>query len=273
MPKTVEEVLRETGLSDEQIKALDPKIVTGVTTLVTSANTALEQAELAQRGVRETLDKEINPALDKWANDKAAYETKMAAYEAALKAAKEGGFNVPDIIKPADPARNADGTFVAGRNQVPGSPEFVANLRKEAGAAISSMLDLTWKYQSLYGKPMPDSPTVLITEANAQRMDPIAWAAKKYDFAGKETEIRAAEQKKHDDKLIADAIAENDKKWAEKVGNNPNIRQAEVSRFSTIDKAVKEGQRPDPLTLNKEQRHAATRQAILKEASQQETVQ
>lgn len=275
MAKTVEEVLRDTGLTDEQIKALDPKVVTGVTTLVTSANTALEQAELAQRGVRKTLDEEINPALDKWANDKAAYETKLAAYEAALKAAKEGGFQVPEIIgKPAtDPARNPDGTFVAGKNQVPGSPEFVSNLRKEAGAAIGSMLDLTWKYQYLYGKPMPDSPTVLIAEANTQRMDPVAWASKKYDFSGKEAEIKAAEQKKHDDKLVADAIAENDKKWAEKVGNNPMIRQAEVSRFSTIDKAVKSGERPDPLTMTPEQRHSATRQSILKEASQLETVQ
>jgi hypothetical protein len=33
MPKTVEEVLRETGMTDEQIKALDPKMMTGITTL------------------------------------------------------------------------------------------------------------------------------------------------------------------------------------------------------------------------------------------------
>lgn len=274
MPKTVEEVLRETGLTDEQIKALDPKVVTGVTTLVTSANTALEQAELAQRGVRKTLDEEINPALDKWANDKASYETKLAAYEAALKAAKEGGFQVPDIIgKPAEPARNADGTFVAGKNPVPGSPELVTSIKREAGAAILSLANLNWKYQTLFGKPMPDSPSDLIREADAQKLDVISYAAKKYDFQAKEAEIKAAEQKKHDDAIVAAALADNDKKWAEKVGNNPMIRQAEVSRFSTIDKAVKAGERPDPLSMTREQRHTATRQAILKEASQLETVQ
>jgi hypothetical protein len=275
MPKTVEEVLRETGMTDEQIKALDPKMMTGLTTFVSSGTQALEAAELAKRAQSEQYENEIAPALDKWANDKAGYDAKMAAYEAALKSAKEGGFQIPEIlVPPANPAaRAADGKFVAGQNPVPGSPEFVSNLRKEAGQAIGSMLDLTWKYQTLYGKPMPDSPTVLIAEAQAQRLDPITYAAKKYDFAGKESAIKADEQKKHDDAIRAEAKAEADKVWAEKVGNNPMIRQAEVSKFATLEKAVKANERPDPLTMTREQRHVATRNSIQKELREQETVQ
>jgi len=278
MPKTVEEVLRETGLSDEQIKALDPKVVTGLTSVVSTANQTLEAAELAKRAQAQQYETEIAPALDKWANDKASYDAKMAAYEAALKSAKEGGFQIPEILANPNPnpnpgTRGADGKFVANApGSVPGSPTFVADIRKEAGAAIGSMLDLTWKYQSLYGKPMPDSPTVLIAEANAQRLDPITYAAKKYGFAEKEAAIKAEEQKKHDDAIAAAAIAENDKKWAERVGNNPMIRQAEVSKFSTLEKAVKANERPDPLTMTREQRHVATRQAIMKEAAASEAV-
>ena len=276
--KTVEDVLRETGLTDEQIAALDPKIKTGVTTLVTSANQTLEQAELAKRALAQQYDQEIAPALDRWANEKAEYDTKMAAYEAALKAAKEGGFQVPAILTPPTPpvppsGRDASGKFVAGANQVPGSPQFVADLRKEAGAAIGSMLDLTWKYQTLYGKPMPDSPTVLIAEANAQRMDPITYAAKKYDFAGKEASIKAEETKKREDAIRTEVETKLRKEFAEQTGSNPMVRRAEVSRFSELAQAVSKNERPDPLKMNKEQRHANTRQQFLKEAAATESVQ
>ena len=275
---TVQEVLKQTGLTDEQITALDPKVITGFTQVVTTAQQSLDAAELAKRAQAQQYENEIAPALDTWANEKAAYETKMAAYDAALKAAKEGGFQVPEILANPNPNQNPgtrgpDGKFVAGANAVPGSPDFVANLRKEAGAAIGSMLDLTWKYQALYGKPMPDSPTVLIAEANAQRMDPIAYAAKKYDFNGRETAIKAEEQKKHDDAIRKEATDAANKEWAEKTGNNPNIRQAEVSRFSVLDKAVKAGERPDPLKMTREQRHTATQHVIRKELAANETVQ
>ncbi len=275
MAKTVEEVLRESGLTDEAIKALDAKVVAGVTTILSTANSTLEAAELAKRAQAEMYDKEIAPALNNWANEKTSYDAKIAAYDAALKSAKEGGFQVPEILAtPAPAARAADGKFVAGApGSVPGSPTFVADLRKEAGAAIISIADLSWKYQSLYGKPMPDSPSSLITEATAQRMDPIVYAAKKYDFAGKEAAQKAEEQKKHDDAIRKETSDAKDKEWAEKVGNNPMVRQAEVSRFASVQAAVKKGERPDTMTMTPEQRREVTRQQIHKELAQNETVQ
>jgi len=274
---TVAEVLKQSGMTDEQIAALDAKAVAGFTTLVSTATQTLEQAELAKRAQAQQYETEIAPALNNWANEKVSYDTKVAAYEAALKSATEGGFVAPEILKnlngatPA-PARTADGKFVAGANQVPGSPEFVANLRNEAGAAIGSMLDLTWKYTSLYGTPMPDSPTTLIREATAQRMDPVAYAAKKYDFAGKEKAAADERQKKHDDAIRKEASDLKDKEWAEKVGSNPNIRQATESRFSTIAAATKKGERKDTTAMSPEQRREYTRSQIQQEISANETV-
>ena len=125
---TVQEVLKQSGLTDEQIAALDQKVVAGFTTVISSAQQTLDQAELAKRAVNDKWESEISPALDGWANDKAAYDAKIAAYQAALKSAAEGGFKVPEILAaPAKPAatQGPDGRFVAGANPVPGSPQYM----------------------------------------------------------------------------------------------------------------------------------------------------
>lgn len=266
---TVAETLKASGMTDEQIAALDAKAVAGFTQILSTAEQAREQAELAKRGVEDTWKNEINPALDKWANDSASLSAERDYYKTLAEKAKEGGF-VPAAapFTPPNATRTPDGKFVANANAVPGSPQYVAEFRKEAGAAIGSMLDLTWKYQSLYGTPMPDSPTALIAEANAQRMDPVAYAAKKYDFAGKENARKAEDQKKHDDAIRAEAKAESDKSWAEKIGNNPNIRQAEPSAFASVEAARKAGTRPDTLTMTPQQRREATRKQIHSEIAE-----
>ena len=261
--KTVAEILKETGLSDEQITALDKKVVDGFTSVISTASQAQEAAELARRAQAEEYDTKIAPALDNWANQKAAQDTKLAAYEAALKGAAEGGFKVPDILKTPTPtpARAEDGKFVPGQT---GSPQFVT--KQDAFAAISTSQWAITEYMRLHnGAPPPDDLEILNAESVAQRMPFKEYVAKKYDFAGKREAIKQAEQKKHDDAIAAAAVAENDKKWSERMGSNPNIRQAETSRFSAIDKAVKAGERPDPLKMNREERHNTTRQFIQKE--------
>jgi hypothetical protein len=147
---------------------------------------------------------------------------------------------------------------------VPGSPDFKA-FSSQVGQAIGNLADLQWKYRTLYGSEMPESPTKLAEEATAQRMSILDYAAKKYNFAAKEQELNTKKQQERDDKIRADAVAERDKHWAEKGGNNPMVRQAESSKFTEVNKAVAAGQRPDPLSMNKEQRHAATSAAIQKE--------
>jgi hypothetical protein len=278
MPQTVAEILKASGLTDEQIAALDAKVTGAFTQVLSTASQTLEQAENAKRLQAQQYDQDIAPALDKWANDKAAMETKVAAYEAALKAAREGGFQIPEILAPAatvvpgSPTKDPrTGQFVASGTPV--AADHFKKLQDDIGGAFAFVADTTWKYRSLFGNEMPDSPTVIIRESQAQRMSPADWAAKKYDFAGKEKEKRDAEQKAHDDAIRKEAKDAADREWSEKVGSNPNIRQAEVSRFTEVKNAVKEGTRPDPLKQTREQRHQSTRQAIQKELAENATVQ
>jgi hypothetical protein len=271
--KTTAEILKETGFTDEQIKALDAKAIAAFDGVITSANQTLEQAELAKRAQAQQYDSEIAPALDKWANDKAAYDAKIAAYEAALKSATEGGFKIPDILtaKPAaDPAaaRGADGKFVPGPT---GSPQYMT--KEEGYKAVTTAQWVISEYMRLNnGAPPPDDLETLNSEAVSQRMGLRDYVAKKYDFAAKREAIKAAEQKKHDDAIRAEVAAAKDKEWGEKIGSNPDVRRVEVSKFSEISKAVKAGSRPDPLALSERERDAATRAAIQKEVTTQ-TVQ
>jgi hypothetical protein len=85
--------------------------------------------------------------------------------------------------------------------------------------------------------------------------------------------MKAEEKKKEIDAAVATAVSAKEKEWAEKTGNNPNLRQAEVSRFASVQAAVKKGERPDTMTMTPEQRREVTRQQIHKELAQNETVQ
>jgi hypothetical protein len=271
---TVEEILKSSGMTDEQIKALDAKVVTGITGVLTAATTestaaqkAREEAENARRLQAADYDQKIAPALDKWGIESANLTAERDYYKTLAEKAKEGGFvAAAEPFKPTTAARGADGQFVAGANEVPGSPKFVEEkvkqLTREIGSAFSFASDTQWKYRSLFGTEMPDSPTTLIAEATAQRMEPSAYAAKKYDFAAKEAAKTAEAQKAHDDAIRAETKAASDKEWAEKVGSNPDVRVARNSEFSEIRKAAQTGKRPDPLKMTPQERQASTRAAI-----------
>lgn len=274
---TVAEILKASGMTDEQIAALDAKVVTGFTTVLSTAEKDHADAEEKRRITRQNYDEDVAPALTKWAQEKADLETKMAAYHAALKAAKENGFEVPKLIMdapvvetPGSPIRNADGTFRPAGSPAPADDQ-IRKLRDDMGGAFAFLADTSWRYRNLFGTELPDAPTVIIREATAARMNPAEYAAKKYDFAGKEKEKREAASKAHDDAIRKEVAEQKDKEWSEKVGNNPNVRQAEVSSFSEVRKAVKEGTRPDPLKLTPTERAAATRQAIRKDIAERNT--
>ena len=271
MPVIVEDVLKQSGMTPEDIKALDQKILAGLTTVVTSANEALDRAELAKRGQEQMYQNDIVPALNKWGNEKAQLESQVAFYKRQNEMAKEGGFipsDAPTFAASADGGtRDANGRFVPGKNDVPGSPSF-EEFEQRAGGAIGVLTDLQWKYQTLFGSAMPDAPTTLIREAESQKLPLMDYAARKYSFAAKEQEIAAARQKEHDDKIRKEASDAKDREYAEKYGNNPHTRVAEPSKFSQVSKAVASGERKDPLKMSREERRANTAQAIHKEISE-----
>lgn len=325
---TVQEVLKQSGLNDEQIAALDAKVIAGVTGILTAAEQAQRTAQesaakaeadrLATQQAQEKADKErqaavqekeaadvikraneqyyaesIVPALNTWGTEKANLEAEIAFYRKQNETARTSGFiaaeapkfTPPEVPLPENQLRDNKGRYAANvPGATPGSPTFtMEDVRNGLGTTLGTLTDIQWKYQTLFGKPMPISPTDLVRQAEAVKLDPATYAARTFQFAEKETEIARRSQEEHDakiraeavapfeaklaekDKAVDEAIKANDRKWAEKIGSNPDVRIAETSRFADVTRAVKAGERPDPLSMNDSQRKIATRQAIRSE--------
>lgn len=272
---TIEEILKQSGLTDDQIKAIDARAMSGLTTVLTTATaseqaaaTERQKAELAQRAQQDLYSKEIAPALDAWATEKANKEAEIAFYRTQAEQAKVNGFVPKEAPGYKHPERNADGTFVANANAVPGSPAFLT--AKEAMAGISNA---TWAMQEhirLYGQPMPDEFESLLNEATSQHLTFRDHVERKYKFAEKKNEIAQTRQKEHDDGIRKETAAAKDKEWAEKIGNNPNVRVATASDFATLNKASAAGQRKDPLLMSTEERRRHTQEMIRNDMAENE---
>lgn len=263
---TVAEILKSAGMGDEEIAKLDAKAVTAMSGVLTAAEQAQQQGELAQRAAQQMFENEITPALNGWGQKEANLTAERDYYKTLASKAKDGGF-----VAEVPPFQT--GTVTPPPNQVPGMPSL-AELEQKLGGAFGTLSDLQWQYRSLHGREMPDSPTSLAAEAQANRMGLADYAAKKYDFVGRKAAMETETRKKSEDAIRKAAIEENDKKWAEKVGSNPNIRQAQVSNYSELKKGVTDGARPDPLKLpSREARHAATRANIQREVEASATIQ
>ncbi len=256
---TTREILKQTGLSDEQINALDAKILGGFDTVLTTASADREAAELAQRAQNELYEKQIAPALDSWGVEKTTLEAERDFYRTQAQGAKGAGFlpkEAPGFVPPQDPAT---GKFVAGGNAVPGSPGFTAQ------DGITAISNATWAFQEharLFGQPAPDDFETLLKEATSRHLPFREHVSSKYKFAEKKAEMSAKAQQDLIDSKVKDAVAARDREWAEKGGNNPALRQGVSSQFSQVRKAVEAGTRKDPLTLSSAQRREQTRQNI-----------
>ena len=164
--------------------------------------------------------------------------------------------------------------------------EGIDDVRRDAATAIGTLSNIQWKYQTLFGKPLPISPTQLISEAQQQKLDPEDYAARKFNFAGREQEIAQQAAKDHDAQITAAATLEEKnrqeaeiakiraeydlklKNKAEGNGNNPDVHAAPgSSKFTEVRKAVAEGAMPDPLKMTDAERRAATRRVIHEEIS------
>lgn len=263
---TVAEILKQSGMTDEQITALDARVMQGFTAILSTSEQAAaaaaaekEAAELLGRKQRDMWEKEINPALNTWGTEKANYEARIAFYEKQNEEAKKNGFIAAGApgAPSAAPAKDPEtGKFVATET---GSPKF---LTIEQGANL--VANATWAMQEhlrLFGKPPEDDLAILAREASDQHMPFRDHVSKKYGFETKRAELRAAEQKAHDDKIREEAVAAIRKEIADKQGN-PSLRAAASSQFSSVRKAVEKGQFKSPVLLSKEQRREQTRQMI-----------
>jgi hypothetical protein len=267
---TVQEILKQTGLSDEQITALDAKAITAFTGVLNTAEQERQQAqadreraEVERRSNSQFYEESIAPALNSWATEKANYDGQLSYYKSQLESARAAGL---EFAPPPAQARSAaNGQYVSGApGGTPGSPTFsMEAIDQRLGNGISNIGWAMQEYQKLSGGGfLPDSFDTLAEEAHNSRLPFRDYVARKYDFAGKQAEMQRKQQEEHDAKIRQDTEAQADRKWAEKIGSNPDVHIGQPSRFAEVARAVKSGSRPDPLTLNEQQRRQASRDAI-----------
>lgn len=268
---TIEEVLKKSGWTDEKIAALDADargafgvVLQEASTESAVAREAREKAELAQRATNEMLETQINPALNEWGNREANLNAQLAFLQKQVEGAKAGGFlpaDVPGAPPAGTPPRGEGGRYVPGPG---GSPVFdEQKFRGEALTVMDQVMRINNDHIRLFGEPIPDDFQSLAVEAGRQRLSIKDFAETKYGFAAKRAEKQAAQQKQRDEKLVADALAEDRKKRAEMGGGNPDTRRAPGSSdFATVTRKVAAGQDglKDPTTMTAAQRQQQTRQ-------------
>jgi hypothetical protein len=262
---TVEEVLRQSGFSDDEIKGLNPKAITVFSGVLSTAEkerqealTAREAAELAQRSNADFYDNQIAPALVGWADEKSKLDAELAYYRTQQKSLQDSG------ILPDSPARDGQGRYVTNApGATPGSPAFDVNkVYERAGDAVGILTDIQWEHQRLFGQPLPLAPTELVRKADALKLDPRTYAARTFNWDARRSELEQKAKQAERDAIVREVEQRKDREWSERVGSNPDIRLPQNSRYSDVARAVKAGTLPDPLSLNEVERRKATAQAI-----------
>ncbi len=271
---TVQEILRQTGFTDEQISGLDQRAVGAFSQVLSSAEQArqaaaadAERAALERRSNSQFYEESIVPALNGWSAEKAHLDAQLAYYQRQNESARMAGL---DFAPPPDQLRDGGGRYVAGApGATPGSPTFdPGQIRQALSSGVSNIGWAMQSYSKLHpGEVLPDSFDQLDAEATAQRLPFRDYVSRKYDYAGKQKAMQEKAQREHDEKIRQEERTAANREWAEKTGSNPDVRRLEPSRFADIARATKAGERPDPLTLSTEQRRQVTRQAIRNELS------
>jgi hypothetical protein len=323
---TVAEVLLKSGWTQAQIDALDAKAMSGLNEFVGGIEKTAAEKEAAAKAAAEKAEAdrkaaEASAVLAKEAEEKAAlskrsvdefwrdtYNPGMAAAEAekarlakiAADAQAEAAFyktqresylktlnidpaNAPEFKPATEPEKKETPT--------PGSPVLVSqdDFLKRVDKGVFTIQDIGWKYQQLYGAPIPVSPSELVAQADALKLSPMEYASRTFKFAEKEAERRAADAKAHDDKIAADAVAARDaahkaeveklqsefnaekRKIAEQSGNNPDTRTPPgSSKFSELQRATKAGERKDPTRMTAQERRQVTLENIHKAVEERE---
>lgn len=270
-----------------------------------AAEKAKEAAELEKRSNVEFYETKVMPGLIGYEDEKKRLEAEKinaealaAFYKTQNEAARTAGFVPADAPKftPTAPdpnqPRDGQGRFVANApGSTPGSPTFVnpEDFLKRVDKGVYTIQDIGWKYQQLYGRPIPLSPSDLVAQADAIKLSPMEYAARTFKFAEKEEEMRQALAKAHDDEIANRITQEKQKEFeqkeatlraqfeaekktlSERVGNNPDLRTAGPARIADVAKAVKAGEFKDPLKMTDAERRVATRQMIHKDVEEKES--
>jgi hypothetical protein len=260
---TLEETLKSAGFNDTEIAAMDARVKTAFGSVAAEAEkirteglSAREAAELEKRKMDEWFEKEVTPSINNAYSQVAQEKAQAAFYKTQAEAAKAQGFtpaDAPGYVAPKP------GERTPGAPVTPGTPTYMT--ADEGYRAITTTQNLVLEYQRLHpGKVMPDGIDTLAREAREQRQPIDVYAAKKYNFEGRKAEIAAATAKEHEDKIRADERALVEKKYAERMGSNPDLRAPQSSQFSTIRETPDGAKHPG--SMNPRERHASTQKFL-----------
>lgn len=271
MAPTVKDILRQTGFSDDDIERLDAKVLSGFETVLTEADNARTAAAAAaaesreiERRYRHMYETEIVPALNSWGSEKATLEATVDFYKKQNEGARTAGF-IPKDAPNAEPARGADGRYIAGANTVPGSPAMTDAMKNEFLQGISEAQWASDTYKDLYEtNAMPEGYDFYETlaEGTRNRMNFRQYFTQKYKLDDKRKERAERQAKAHDDAIRKEERAKIEKEFAERGGSNPGLKPAAASHYASVRKAVQSGTVKDPVKMSAEERRRQTRDMI-----------
>jgi hypothetical protein len=240
---------QESGMTDEDLKKFESVLGDAsfktMLTKVMAAKDAGAKAQSDAEQERLNLEKQwtdtYQPELRKITQEALEAKGEAARMKAALEAAREYGIVPPETKKEETPPRAAGS---------PDPSQFVSRddfskLQREAGTGLAVMNDLNAEHFKLFGSPVPNMQEMIDTVTRERTLghstDIRSVWEKAHNVAAKREEIKAAEQKKHDDEVSSRAI----KEYAEKHGDNGNVRSGRPSRYSTYDPSkMQDGSKP-----------------------------
>jgi len=185
-----------------------------------AAQKALSDAQLAQQ----TIDDQIaNFGVTE--SRLAQAEAANAAYKAAMDKMKEQGFTFEGVTMPEPPPHN---------NQ-PDPMKSILDNTSRGFANMTQAINVSNRYQRVFGKAMPDNLDTLANEAANNRMTIDAYAERKYGFSAAEEKQREEAQRKHDEEIGAAAVKRYQEEHPVTAGN-PNLAQGVSSNYPAMTK-------------------------------------
>jgi len=194
-----------------------------------AAQKAVNDAAAAQRVIDEQIASfgltESRVAQLEAAN--AALTAAQSGYQAAFGRLKEQGFTFEGITLPEAPT-----------SRTAAAPDPIQALVDNTSRGFANMaraIDVSNRYQRVFGKPMPDNLKTLADEAAQQRLTVDAYAERKYGFAGEEKRLADEARAAHDAKIAADAV----KKFREEnpgYAGHPDLQGGVPSNYPAIPK-------------------------------------
>lgn len=261
--KTTEEILRENGFTDEQIKTLDSKAIAAFNTIAAEASEALRKADETNVTINKRWEEEYVPQINQVYSAVEAAKADAAYWKTIAEGAKANGFVVPETTPGGTPTATPAAPVVPGRDasgkfQPADQPRYMT--QAEAYDALTNAMYITTEYQRLFGTPIPEDISTIVNEATARKIPTRQYAEEKYGFAKKREEIATAKTEAEINKRVDEKYKAREQELQEKYGSNPNLRPAVTSRFSNVREFNKDTSHPGSMTPA--QRHAATRKYI-----------